>query len=248
MISSSPTDTHRFSMPSRRTRRGCPSRHLGVPARDGTTAHGRSSAARAHSRGRAVSAIPFALTRARSGRALLDRRTVTSTIWRVDPTRRRPKRSGCSARSGIAQRWRPAAERRAGDWRNLHAARKCGRSATSTSRCSRPSPTRRSSRSRTCACSTRRRRRSSGRRRPPRSCASSRARPPTCSRCSTTIVKSGLNALPGATVVVALLDDERVRIAAVATANDCGRGRDSFCLPKSPGVNTCTRSRSWTGA
>jgi GAF domain len=51
-------------------------------------------------------------------------------------------------------------------------------------RCSRPSPTRRSLRSRTSGCSTRRRRRSTSRRRPARFLALSPARPRTFSRCS----------------------------------------------------------------
>ena len=70
------------------------------------------------------------------------------------------------------------------------ARRAAGIHATSRSRWSRRSPARRRSRSRTCACSTRRRRRSSSRRRSPRSCASSRARRPTCSRCSTPIAET----------------------------------------------------------
>ena len=53
------------------------------------------------------------------------------------------------------------------------------------SRCSRASPTRPSSRSRTRGCSTRPSRRWPGRPRPPTSCGSSASRRPTCSRCST---------------------------------------------------------------
>jgi len=56
-----------------------------------------------------------------------------------------------------------------------------GRSRRSTSRCSRPSPIRPRSPSKTCACSTRRRNRSSSRPRSRRCCASSRARRATSS-------------------------------------------------------------------